>query len=52
VPNFQHSLAVFATTDGTVVLEAHLKGIVPGAREKEVMKAMVAEGDPTNKLRF
>jgi len=24
---------------------SHLKGIVPGAREKEVMKAMVAEGD-------
>ncbi len=43
--------AVFATTGGTVVLEAHLKGIVPGAREKEVMKAMVAEGDPTNKLK-
>jgi acyl dehydratase len=43
--------AIFATTDGTVVLEAQLKGIVPGAREKEVMKAMVAEGDPTNKLR-
>jgi acyl dehydratase len=43
--------AVFVATDGTVVLEAHLKGIVPGAREKEVMKAMVAEGDPTNKLK-
>jgi len=23
----------------------------PGAEEKQVMKAMVAEGDPTNKLR-
>ncbi len=41
--------ALFTTTDGTVVLEAHLKGIVPGPREKEVLEAMVAEGDPTNK---
>ena len=43
--------AVFTLPDGTVVLEAHLKGIVPGPGEKEVLKAMVAEGDPTNKLK-
>ena len=43
--------AVFTTTDGTVVIEAHLKGIVPGPREKQVLEAMVAEGDPTNKLK-
>ncbi len=42
--------ALFTGSDGTLVLEAHLKGMVPGPREKEVMRAMVAEGDPTNKL--
>jgi acyl dehydratase len=42
--------AVFTATDGTVVIAAHLEGIIPGPREKEVLKAMVAEGDPTNKL--
>ena len=34
-----------------IVLEATLKGILPGNKEKEVMKAMVAEGDPTNKIK-
>jgi len=44
--------AVFRRKDQTIVLEASLKGIPPGTREREVLKAMVAEGDPTNKLRF
>jgi hypothetical protein len=44
--------AVFQKQDQTIVLEASLKGIPPGQREREVLKAMVAEGDPTNKLRF
>ena len=43
--------AIFQTQDQTVALEASLKGMVPGLREKEVMKAMVAEGDPTNKIK-
>jgi len=30
--------------------EALLKGIAPDLKEKEVMKAMIAEGDPTNKV--
>lgn len=44
--------AVFQKQDQTIVLEASLKGIPPGPGEREVLKAMVAEGDPTNKLRF
>ena len=43
--------AVFINQDQVTVLEGVLIGIIPGAEEKEVMKAMVAEGDPTNKLR-
>jgi hypothetical protein len=33
-----------------VVLEADLAGILPGKPERKVLAAMVAEGDPTNKL--
>jgi hypothetical protein len=33
------------------VLEADLEGIVPAEPEQAVLKAMVQEGDPTNKLR-
>ena len=42
--------AVFRNQDETIVLEASLKGILPGPPEREVLKAMVAEGDPTNKI--
>jgi 3-hydroxybutyryl-CoA dehydratase len=43
--------AIFKNQDRVTVLEAAITGIIPGAEEKQVMKAMVAEGDPTNKLR-
>jgi 3-hydroxybutyryl-CoA dehydratase len=43
--------AVFTNQDKVTVLEGVITGIMPGTEEKEVMKAMVAEGDPTNKLR-
>lgn len=43
--------AIFYKPDETVVLGASLKGILPGRQEREVMKAMVAEGDPTNKIK-
>ena len=43
--------AIYRNQDGTIVLEADLAGILPGSREQEVLDAMVAEGDPTNKLR-
>jgi hypothetical protein len=33
-----------------VVLEASLHGYLPGHSEKQVLKQMIAEGDPTNKF--
>jgi acyl dehydratase len=41
--------AVFKNQDGERVLEAFLTGIIPGPEEKQVLKVMLAEGDPTNK---
>ena len=43
--------AVFTNQQREIVLEAHLRGIVPGPPEKHAMQAMLAEGDPTNKCR-
>jgi len=42
--------AIFTDQSGQTVLEADLTGIVPGEKGKAVLAAMVAEGDPTNKL--
>lgn len=42
--------AEYKNQNGTIVIEALLKGIAPDLKEKEVMKAMIAEGDPTNKV--
>ncbi len=41
---------LFTNEHGIVVLEAVLAGIVPGEQEKKVIKEMLAEGDPTNKI--
>ena len=43
--------AVFTNQDNVVVLEGVIHGFIPGDEEKLVMNSMVAEGDPTNKLR-
>ena len=43
--------AIYKNQNGTIVLEAQLSGIVPGAAEQRVLQAIVAEGDPTNKIR-
>jgi acyl dehydratase len=43
--------AVFKNQQNEVVIEAHLTGIVPGLPERQIMEAMTAEGDPTNKSR-
>jgi len=43
--------AVYFNQDGNIVLEAALKGILPDAAERRILDAMVAEGDPTNKLK-
>ena len=42
--------AVFTNEHDITVLEAFLTGIVPGVREKQVMKDMLEKGDPTNKV--
>lgn len=40
----------FRNQDETVVLTATVKGIIPGIQERAILRAMVEEGDPTNKL--
>lgn len=42
--------AVYQNQDGINVLEAHLEGVLPGEAERKVLKAMVDEGDPTNRF--
>jgi acyl dehydratase len=49
--NRARAFAKYQNEDGVVVLEADLEGIVPAEPEQAVLKAMVQEGDPTNKLR-
>lgn len=44
------ALAVLTNENNRTVLEAVLFGIVPGNQEKKVLKDMIAEGDPTNKI--
>jgi 3-hydroxybutyryl-CoA dehydratase len=42
--------AVFRNGDGTIVLEAVITGFLPGDREQRIMKDMLSEGDPTNRI--
>ena len=42
--------AGFVNQKGTTVLQAVLEGILAGQAEREVLKTMLAEGDPTNKF--
>ena len=44
------SEAVFTNQDGATVLEAVVKGFAPNEPGKHVMRTMIAEGDPTNKI--
>jgi len=44
------SEVVFTNQDGATVLEAVVKGFAPGEPGKQVIRAMIAEGDPTNKI--
>ena len=48
---FVEADAVFTRSDGLVVLEAVLKGNLPGEPEREVMNMMIKERDPTNMIR-
>jgi acyl dehydratase len=41
--------AIFQNQDGLSVIEAELTGKLPAKAEREVMRTMVQEGDPTNK---
>ncbi|MBU0513484.1 MAG: MaoC family dehydratase [Proteobacteria bacterium] len=43
--------ATYVNQDGVVVARGSLEGILPGPAEVEILGEMVAEGDPTNKLR-
>jgi len=47
---FTEADAVFTKLDGIVVLEAVVKGNLPGEPEREVMNMMIEEGDPTNMI--
>ncbi len=40
--------AAFTNQNGDKVLTAELTGLLPGVAEKEVLRAMLSEGDPTN----
>lgn len=40
----------FRNQDEIIVLTATVKGIIPGIPERAILKAMIEEGDPTNKL--
>ena len=42
--------AVFTNEYDIIVLEGMVTGLVPGAQEKQIMKDMLAEGDPTNRI--
>ena len=42
--------AVFTNEDQVTVLVGVVTGFIPGDKEKQVMRAMVDEGDPTNKV--
>ena len=44
------SEVVFTNQDGATVLEAVVKAFAPGEPGKQVIRAMIAEGDPTNKI--
>jgi acyl dehydratase len=42
--------AVFTNQRDEIVMEANVTGVIPGSTEKRIKEAMVAEGDPTNKI--
>ncbi|MBP7582619.1 MAG: MaoC family dehydratase [Spirochaetes bacterium] len=43
--------AAYTNQRGEKVLAAELNGYLPGEREREILRAMVAEGDPTNRIK-
>lgn len=47
---FGEAQVAFIHLDGTVVIEAEVKGNLPGDPERAVMNQMIKEGDPTNPI--
>jgi 3-hydroxybutyryl-CoA dehydratase len=43
--------AIFKNQHDEIVIQAYVTGIVPGSPEKQILQAMLAEGDPTNKCK-
>ena len=43
---------IYRNQEDAVVLEAELAGTLPNTRERQILDAMVAEGDPSNKLAY
>ncbi|RPJ77483.1 MAG: MaoC family dehydratase [Desulfobacteraceae bacterium] len=42
--------ALITNQGGIVVIEAQIRGIVPGEAERKVLGEMLVEGDPTNRI--
>lgn len=42
--------AVFTDSEDKIIMTARLSGFLPGDTQRRVMRKMLAEGDPTNKL--
>ena len=42
--------AVFVNQQNVIVLTCFIAGVLPNPQERDVMKEMIAEGDPTNRL--
>lgn len=43
--------AIWTNSSSDVILRATMKGQIPGDHDKQILTKMVAEGDPTNRLR-
>lgn len=41
---------IYENQNGIMVIEAYLTGILPGRDEKKVLRQMLDEGDPTNRV--
>jgi acyl dehydratase len=48
--NRAKAAVIYRNQDGNIVLEANVSGIIPDKPQRAILEAMVAEGDPTNKI--
>jgi acyl dehydratase len=48
--NRARAVAIYINREGKTVLEADLTGILPGESERQILSAMVAEGNLTNRI--